>query len=191
MSRHLPPHPNLEHLKKQAKELLHELQQQRDPAVKLADAQHAIAREYGFASWPKLKAHVEALPSDSRSSEKAHPFVGTWTANLSKSQQHPANPFQSATIQFAVVGDAITVTHTSVDASGQAERGENTVLADGQEHLSEYSNGYLARWLGPHILEVEARKDGQVVDRGRYEVSADGQTLTISGDEQVIVLERG
>src|SRR5262249_20192907 len=29
--------------------------------VKLADAQHLVAREYGFASWPKLKEHVESL----------------------------------------------------------------------------------------------------------------------------------
>ena len=43
MSRHLPPHPNLDHLKKQAKDLLHDLQH-RDPALKLADAQHVIAR---------------------------------------------------------------------------------------------------------------------------------------------------
>ena len=189
MSRHLPPQPNLEHLKKQAKELLRELQQ-RDSDAQLADAQHAIAREYGFASWPKLKAHVESLPSDSRSAEKAHPFVGPWMANLSKSRRHPANQFQSATIRFAVVGDAVTVTHTGVDASGQAERSQHTILADGQAHTSEHGSGYVARWLGSHTLEVEATKDGQIVDRGRYEVSADGQTLTISGGEQLIVLER-
>jgi hypothetical protein len=29
-------------------------------APRLADAQHVIARDYGFASWPKLKEHVEA-----------------------------------------------------------------------------------------------------------------------------------
>ena len=29
--------------------------------MKLADAQHVIARDYGFASWPKLKEHVESL----------------------------------------------------------------------------------------------------------------------------------
>jgi hypothetical protein len=51
MSRHLPPHPNLEYLKKQAKESLRDMRQ-RNPAFKLADAQHAIAREYGFSSWP-------------------------------------------------------------------------------------------------------------------------------------------
>jgi hypothetical protein len=62
MSRDLPPNPNLEHLKKQAKALLEKLRQQKADAT-LVDAQHALAREYGFASWPKLKAHVDALPA--------------------------------------------------------------------------------------------------------------------------------
>jgi hypothetical protein len=61
MSRELPEFPNLEHLKKQAKARLRELQQ-REPAAKLTDAQLAVAREYGFASWMKLKNHIETLP---------------------------------------------------------------------------------------------------------------------------------
>ncbi|HZZ39482.1 MAG TPA: ankyrin repeat domain-containing protein [Acidobacteriaceae bacterium] len=56
MSRQLPEKPNLVYLKKQAKELLRSMQQ-----GKLADAQLALARDYGFASWAKLKTHVEAL----------------------------------------------------------------------------------------------------------------------------------
>src|ERR1700723_2321060 len=56
MSRQLPEKPSLEYLKKQAKELLRSMRQ-----GKLADAQHALANEYGFASWAKLKSHVEAL----------------------------------------------------------------------------------------------------------------------------------
>ena len=59
MSRDLPPRPDLEHLKKQAKALLRELRR-RDANASLADALHALARDYGFASWPKLKARVEA-----------------------------------------------------------------------------------------------------------------------------------
>ena len=62
MSRDLPPNPNLEHLKKQAKALLDMLRQQKADAT-LVDAQHALAREYGFPSWPKLKTHVEAIPA--------------------------------------------------------------------------------------------------------------------------------
>jgi ankyrin repeat protein len=60
MSRDLPARPSLEHLKKQARELL----KSGAAGPLLADAQHALAREYGFASWPKLKAHVDALAVD-------------------------------------------------------------------------------------------------------------------------------
>lgn len=60
MSRILPQRPNLEHLKDQAKTLLREMQE-RNPDAQLTDAQFAIAREYGFASWPRLKAHVESV----------------------------------------------------------------------------------------------------------------------------------
>jgi hypothetical protein len=60
MSRDLPSRPDFDYLRKQAKALLRTLRQQRGDAS-LADAQHALAREYGFASWPKLKAHIEAL----------------------------------------------------------------------------------------------------------------------------------
>jgi len=78
--RELPARPNLEHLKKQARKLLREFLRD-DPAAvarfrdaasappagrsaKLADALHVIAREYGFESWPKLKARVESLSED-------------------------------------------------------------------------------------------------------------------------------
>lgn len=55
-TRELPDSPNLRHLKDQAKDLL-----QSGDAKTLAEAQFKIARLYGFASWPKLKAHVESL----------------------------------------------------------------------------------------------------------------------------------
>jgi ankyrin repeat protein len=85
--RQLPARPNLEHLKKQARKLLREFLQD-DPAAvgrfreaanalpagsapKLADALHVIAREYGFDSWPKLKARVETLSEDPAEALKA------------------------------------------------------------------------------------------------------------------------
>ena len=55
-TRPLPDHPNLRHLKDQAKDLL-----QSGGAPTLAAAQFQIARGYGFPSWPKLKVHVETL----------------------------------------------------------------------------------------------------------------------------------
>jgi hypothetical protein len=56
MSRPLPEKPNLEYLQKEAKELRRTM-----PQSRLADAQQALAKEYGFATWAKLKTHVEAL----------------------------------------------------------------------------------------------------------------------------------
>src|SRR5437867_3904565 len=78
MPRHLPTRPSLEHLKKQAKDLLRGIHERNPAAVerfgplasrpattppKLADARRVIAREYGFASWAKLKQHVESQAS--------------------------------------------------------------------------------------------------------------------------------
>jgi hypothetical protein len=56
MARQLPQKPNFAYLKKQAKELLRSM-----PHGKLADAQHTLANEYGFASWAKLKSYVQTL----------------------------------------------------------------------------------------------------------------------------------
>ena len=50
----LPPRPDLEQLKRQAKEL------QQSAQVPLYEAQTRLAREVGFASWNKLREEVEA-----------------------------------------------------------------------------------------------------------------------------------
>ncbi len=55
MSRPLPENANFEFLRKQAKALLRAA-----PGSRLAGAQQRLAREYGFASWAALKAHVLA-----------------------------------------------------------------------------------------------------------------------------------
>ena len=63
----LPERPDLDQLKRQAKELLHAWKTgaaegsapaNREP--RLRDAQRAIAHEYGFESWDALRAHVDA-----------------------------------------------------------------------------------------------------------------------------------
>lgn len=76
--RTLPDKPNLNQLKKQAKELMHAFQAGGADAVsevrthygaappapesfQLSDAQRVTARAYGFASWPKLNAFVDGV----------------------------------------------------------------------------------------------------------------------------------
>jgi ankyrin repeat protein len=76
-SRVLPASPSLEQQKKQARELLRAAQAAESSALRrfrehhprfdgsgslaLADAQLVMAREYGFASWPKLKAFIDQV----------------------------------------------------------------------------------------------------------------------------------
>src|SRR5687768_16469182 len=76
--RTLPPHPSLEQLKKQAKNLRDAFRAGEPDAIAevnaairspaptadsfaLHDAQLALARSYGYASWSKLKAHVDGV----------------------------------------------------------------------------------------------------------------------------------
>jgi ankyrin repeat protein len=60
----LPDQPSLEQLRKQAKDL------RRADGISLSSAQLAVARQYGFASWTRLKRHVEVVTRYSRFPER-------------------------------------------------------------------------------------------------------------------------
>jgi hypothetical protein len=58
--RTLPPAPNLDYLKRQAKDVLAALRE-KDLGARLSDAQRSIAQLHGFRTWTELKAEVERL----------------------------------------------------------------------------------------------------------------------------------
>src|SRR5580692_10044788 len=60
MSRSLPLRASLEWLKKHSKDRLGALRAT-NPDAQLSDAQLDVAREFGFPSWRKLKAHIVLL----------------------------------------------------------------------------------------------------------------------------------
>lgn len=89
LSKALPPNPNLDHLKHQAKDLLKSWKAGKPEALArilefhpkfanisehdaqqihflLSDTQLVIAREYGFKSWARLKAHVQQSVAQSQ-----------------------------------------------------------------------------------------------------------------------------
>jgi hypothetical protein len=79
--RALPRNPNLKLINDEAKKLLQDFSRgntlalthhslfdslpQNTPNPRLSDAQYLIAREYGYASWSKLKQRVDAVARDS------------------------------------------------------------------------------------------------------------------------------
>src|ERR1044071_6893530 len=145
MPQHLPSLPNLDHLKKQAKDVLR-LARHRSPRWRLADAQHAVARGYGFDSWPALKLHVESArrrrPTGSsvRQNEGAsagdtsvvphaaaqhryprvsHPLTGTWAkgpSSFSGSRVHA--PMDDMLLEFELTHGTVTLTQIVVDSAG-------------------------------------------------------------------------
>jgi len=54
----LPDHPNLDYLRREARQLLGALREA-DPTTSLSDAQREVATQYGFRTWPDLKAEVD------------------------------------------------------------------------------------------------------------------------------------
>jgi Glyoxalase superfamily protein len=184
VSRTLPFRPSLEHLKKQAKVLLRELQATR-PDAQLADAQHQLAREYGFASWPALHAHVDALPREA----PEHPLAGTWNWRADPSIEQ-TEPYRQITLHVNVNADVVTIRDVVIDASGQELRNESVLRVDGNEHAQPHGYGISARWVGTHALEAVGTKDGRVEGRVTYQVSSDGGTLTLHANERRLQLTR-
>jgi hypothetical protein len=202
MSRLLPSRPNLDHLRNQAKDLLATARAVY-PAWQLADAQFALARDYGFPSWPAMKAHVDAVAAEGNARPTTHSLsadsdgeclmTGVWVANLALSTRHPAARFESATLDIRVHGTRVTMTQLVTHADGQPSGSSMTLDADDQPHTldgASPSHQMVARWLDARTLEAVDTKDGVEMGRGRYEVTSDGRTLVVATADQRLVFDR-
>jgi ankyrin repeat protein len=116
----LPAHPNLDHLRHQAKDLLRSANAGDEEALRgmrlvsdrvtLAAAQLAIARSYGFPSWAKLRAEVEARTLDL--AEQAIAFCEASVSRIGLAVRLLAATPELAEYSFAtavVLGDAARV----------------------------------------------------------------------------------
>jgi hypothetical protein len=57
----LPDSPSLDYLRRQPKDMLVGMRETR-PSASLADAQAALARKYGFRTWPELTPGDDIAP---------------------------------------------------------------------------------------------------------------------------------
>ena len=136
MSTKLPPRPNLDHLRRQAKSLLADLEAGKADAVttfvehlpaakgmnaaavrsatfRLADAQSAVARKTGFASWPRLARHVEQLRA----------LEGTWEFVSLEVDGSTVPPAALASSRILMDGDRFrTESPTAIDSIGHMPR---------------------------------------------------------------------
>jgi hypothetical protein len=201
----LPPRSNLEHLKKEAKTVLRVFRR-RTAEWRLADAQRAVARGYGFLSWSRLKAHVESVAPTPRAardrlksgaiderSQQAHLIAGTWTASRAMSTLPGDAANQEAMLSVETVGDVITMTHVTFGQPGDESAMRMSIRADGRAYRIEPDAAEVlqARWINPRVLEVVVTRGPETVGRGQYEVSEAGDLLTVSTTDRVLIFERG
>jgi len=208
MSQRLPHLPNLDHLKKQAKDVLR-VSRHRTPRWRLADAQHALARGYGFPTWPDLKAHVAsvrrqsaAMPANDhqleegkpgaarRTAPSSPPIVGAWAARPVSDNGHPQP--DGVVVEFALVEDVLIVTQIAADSAGRDIATKMAIKADGIDHPILFGDALTlqATWSDARTLETIVKHRDQIVGAGTYEVAADGRSLVLSTPEQRIVFER-
>jgi hypothetical protein len=177
-SKSLPLRPSLEHLRKQAKDLLKACHggdasartrlQQHKPKVTepvLADAQFALAREYGFASWPRLVHYVEAANSP----DVVHQV--DWSARRIEPRQR-----LSARDWDAIIDVIRECSITGVDARGQMtdavlERLSHfdhitSLRLGGSKQLTDDGVLHLARMPQLVELDLSDHPGGRVTDRG-------------------------
>jgi len=220
MSQRLPSLPSLDHLKKQAKDVLR-VSRHRSPRWRLADAQHALARGYGFQSWPDLKFHVESLRrrpgaaaaseprkqedataenSDalltaaalSRLSRSSHPIVGTWAAHPTRDIRDHQPHLGNVVVEFELADDSVVLTQIAADPAGRDLATKMVIQIDGLDHPIQFGNDLTlqARWTDVRTLETIVKHGDQIVAKGTYEVAADGQSLVVSTPERLVVFER-
>lgn len=175
MSRTLPERASLEFLTKQAKDFLHDakagdaIARERlrawgppDAAErpKLADCQHALAREYGFASWPKLRAHVETLAA----TDPMEAFAAALKSRQAGPVAEVLNRFPSlkARLDEPVLGGAFGATPLIV-AVQQANRDLVELLLASGAGINQRSHWWAG---GFHVLEDDHGLADFLIERG-------------------------
>ena len=224
MSGELPVRPSLEHLKNQAKALLRACRENDAEAVarfgsllppgaapKLAHAQLLVARQYGFASWPKLKAHALAAPeADPVELAKAAFAADDATSlrrllarhpELKAMVNEPICPFDSPPINWVrsrAMLDALLEAGADIDARSRWWAGGFGILDGADPELAAYAirrgatvTVHAAARLGmvERLRELTSADPALVHARG-----GDGQTpLHFAGTVEVArhLLERG
>jgi ankyrin repeat protein len=215
MKRQLPSRPNLDQLKHQARDLLNahragdedavrrireshpRFAQASEPDVRsarltLSGAQLVIAREYGFASWPKLKEYVEkAGPQSSDSVEALKQALRSNNASvvqqlldrhpeLRAKINEPIGPFDSPAIVSArspEMLDVLLAAGADLNAKSSWWAGGFGLLHGASPELAAYA---IRRGA---FVDVHAAARLGMLDRVRELIAADAELVRARGGD--------
>jgi ankyrin repeat protein len=198
--RRLPQQPNLEQLRKQAKDLHHAYRSGELDAVSeanhfekspdsatfaLNDAQRILARAYGFASWAKLKSFVDGANA-TRFLEAAKNRDLALVRSLMASRPELVNMGTSATgeyraIHYAVMNRDVAMTRLLMEAGADARSGiyphRDATSALALANAREYTDIVA-------VIEEEER-------HRREELSCENATVTPAQDQISAAIAQG
>lgn len=175
MSRTLPERASLEFLTKQAKDFLRDVKAgdaiarerlrawgppDASDQPKLTDCQHALAREYGFASWPKLKAHLDTLSAVDPFEALAAALKTGVAANVAGVLQR--SPSLGTRLNDPIPGGSFGATALIV-AVGQSNREMVDLLLAAGADINQRSHWWAG---GFHVLEDDHGLADFLIARG-------------------------
>ena len=113
-------------------------------------------------------------------------FIGTWKMNPEKSELDPNHRAMAAKMYWEQEADGYRMTAEGVNARGQTvKESPQRIVPDGKEHPVPGAPGVssIVTRPEPKTIQIESKKDGQIVGRASYVVSRDGRSLvaTVSG----------
>jgi hypothetical protein len=105
---------------------------------------------------------------------------GRWEINLAKSQYDPGPAPKSAVRIQQLEGDTLKVALEIIMADGRSGDATYSATLDGKERPAGGGNATIA-WtrIDARTLEYRRKRDGQIVESGRLQVSPDGKVLTV------------
>lgn len=110
------------------------------------------------------------------------PQVGTWKLNHEKSK-FPPGVTKNITVVYEAAGDNMKVTVGGITNAGDYVKHEWTGKFDGADYPvtgDPASDARSYKKVNDRTLEFTAKKGGQVVTKGKVEVSPDGTTRTVT-----------
>ena len=183
MSQRLPVRPNLDHLRRHAKIVLRVARADKR-GWRLADAQRALARGFGYESWAELKRHVDSTPRaagaaripktaplTARAKNGSHDcaFEGIWVSEAER----------RTVLAIDRTDGAIVLTQITDDQQGRSVASTLVLNDDGEEHPLPFGEDLTVRVCRQNArsLRTVVSRGSDAVAEGLYALAPDGRTL--------------
>ena len=109
------------------------------------------------------------------------PIMGTWKVNTAKTKLPAGESAAALTRVHEPLPNGIKITRPLVDASGKPTRGTWTLYFDGKDYPvpgDPNLDTLSLKRVDRYTMEAVAKKDGQIHNRMRWDVTKDGKSLT-------------